>query len=196
MNFVQADFRTLQNFFDLESLGINPIELQDGSDPLLEDFESTVRYNGERYEVKLPLKESLDCLTNNKAQCLKRMDKMFNRLTQKRLENTPVIHELEERAYAEKVSSEGAEAYYMPHHPVIKEFSTSYKIRPVFDTSANNEQGLSLNSCLEIGPNLMPDIVEMLLRIRLQKTVIVSDIERAFIQVLVAPEHRDLLRFL
>lgn len=41
----------------------------------------------------------------------------------------------------------------------------------------------------------MPDIVDMLLRFRTLKSVLVSDIERAFMQVQVAQEHRDLLRF-
>ena len=83
----------------------------------------------------------------------------------------------------------------MPHRPVIKESSTSYKIRPVFDASARDAQGLSLNSCLEVGPNLLPDIVDMLLRFHLHETAIVSDIERAFMQILVSIQHRDFLRF-
>ena len=109
---------------------------------------------------------------------------------------TEAIHDLLENSYVEEVADEAKEeAYYMPHRPVVKESSTTYKVRPVFDASALDSSGVSLNSCLEIGPNLLPDIVDMLLRFRSFKSVLVSDIERAFMQVQVSQEHRDLLRF-
>ena len=55
--------------------------------------------------------------------------------------------------------------YYMPHRPVIKD-NVSSKIRPVFDASAAGPNGISLNDCLESGPSLIPDLVEILLRFR------------------------------
>ncbi len=37
--------------------------------------------------------------------------------------------------------------YYLPHHPVVRESSSSTKIRPVFDASAASYNGKSLNDC-------------------------------------------------
>ena len=49
--------------------------------------------------------------------------------------------------------------HYMPHHPVIwKEHSTT-KVRVVYNGSAKlNDTNLSLNDCLQTGPNLIPKI--------------------------------------
>lgn len=60
------------------------------------------------------------------------------------------------------------ESYYLPHRHVIKNNSTT-KIRPVFDASAIEKNGLSLNQCLETGPNLIEQIPNILLRFRQYK---------------------------
>src|SRR5699024_8055740 len=59
---------------------------------------------------------------------------------------------------------------------------------------ARNE--LSLNDCLESGPNLNPDLTELLIRFRAHPVAVVGDIEKAFLQILLHPEDRDLVRFL
>ena len=51
----------------------------------------------------------------------------------------------------------------MPHRPVIRETNVTTKIRLVFDASAPAYIGLSLNDSLESGPNLLPDLVRILL---------------------------------
>ena len=42
----------------------------------------------------------------------------------------------------------------MPHHCVLKDASTTTKLRVVFDASAKTTTGLSLNDCLMVGPKL------------------------------------------
>ena len=54
----------------------------------------------------------------------------------------------------------------------------------------------SLNDCLDVGPSLLPLLYDILLRFRLNKVALTGDIEKAFLNIRVAPEHRDLLRFL
>ena len=56
--------------------------------------------------------------------------------------------------------------FYLPHRPVIKEASESSKIRPVFDASAKGSNGISLNDCIDPGPSLLPNLVDVLLRFR------------------------------
>ncbi len=43
----------------------------------------------------------------------------------------------------------GKRPYYLPHHGVIKESSTTTKLRVVFDASAKTSNGLSLNDCFD-----------------------------------------------
>ncbi|GFS51891.1 integrase catalytic domain-containing protein [Trichonephila clavipes] len=85
--------------------------------------------------------------------------------------------------------------HYLPHRPVIKENSTS-KIRPVFDASARTKGSPSLNDCLEKGPNFIEVIPTILNRFRKYKIGVISDIEKAFLQIGVREQDRDFLRFM
>jgi len=78
---------------------------------------------------------------------------------------------------------------------VIKTNSTT-KIRLVFDASVVGNNGISLNLCLETGPNLIELIPNILLRFRWRKIEMISDIRKAYLQINVMPEDRDVLRFL
>ncbi|GBM09392.1 hypothetical protein AVEN_184095-1 [Araneus ventricosus] len=84
---------------------------------------------------------------------------------------------------------------YLPHRAVIKENSTT-KIRPVFDASAKQKNGSSLNSCLEKGPNLLELIPSILNRFRLGTSGVIADIKKAFLQISIDYKNRDYLRFL
>ena len=76
------------------------------------------------------------------------------------------IHEFKniEYLHAETMESD-AEEYYLPHHQIVKESSTSIKLRVAFDGSAKTYNGPS-NETLPEGPNLQGDPVSILLRFR------------------------------
>ncbi|XP_047538689.1 uncharacterized protein LOC125072207, partial [Vanessa atalanta] len=75
---------------------------------------------------------------------------------------------------------------YIPHHCVIKESSSTTKLRVVFDGSAKSGNGVSLNECLLVGPKLQKDIETILLRFRLHEIVFVADIKQMFRGILLA----------
>ena len=56
--------------------------------------------------------------------------------------------------------------------------------------------GSSLNDCLHIGPSLNPYLFDILLRFRVHEVALTADIEKAFLNIKIHPEHRDFLRFL
>ena len=92
--------------------------------------------------------------------------------------------------------AEAGENMYLPHRAVLKE-EKSTKLRIVLDASAKPPVSkYSLNDCLYTGPCLTPLLYELLIRFRIFNIAIVSDIEKAYLQISVAPEHRDFLRFL
>ncbi|CAG7825459.1 unnamed protein product [Allacma fusca] len=85
---------------------------------------------------------------------------------------------------------------YLPHRAVIKESSDTTKVRPVFDASAKKNVEASLNDCLEKGRNLLELIPNIIVGFRFHQIGLISDIEKAFLQISVKKEERDFLRFL
>lgn len=57
--------------------------------------------------------------------------------------------------------------YFLPHHAVIKEASSTTKLRVVFDASFRTSNGVSLNDQLMIGPSLQNNVTDIILRWRL-----------------------------
>ncbi|GFX42059.1 integrase catalytic domain-containing protein [Trichonephila clavipes] len=86
------------------------------------------------------------------------------------------------------------DAYYLLHRAVFK-ISETTKIRPVFDATGKEGNNPSLNDCLLKGPNLIELIPYVLDRFRMYPIGLSADIEKAFLQISVTPEHRDFLRF-
>ena len=88
------------------------------------------------------------------------------------------------------------QAHYIPHHPVRKESSTT-PIRIVYDCSCRmSEKHPSLNDSLEVGPSLVNDICSILLRFRIHRFGLSTDIEKAFLHVKLDQADRDFTRFL
>ncbi|XP_044749827.1 uncharacterized protein LOC123310425 [Coccinella septempunctata] len=77
------------------------------------------------------------------------------------------------------------DAYYIPHHCVLKPSSLTTKLRVVFNASAKLPGQKSLNDCLHTGPKLQQDIVEILMNFRCHFFVICSDIKSMYRMILV-----------
>ncbi|XP_024874415.1 uncharacterized protein LOC112456237 [Temnothorax curvispinosus] len=75
--------------------------------------------------------------------------------------------------------------FYLPHHGVFKSDSTTTKLRVVFDGSAKDLNGVSLNQMLRSGPKLQSDIVVILLMFRLGLVALTADVRQMFLQILV-----------
>ena len=86
--------------------------------------------------------------------------------------------------------------HYIPHSAVCDEKRQTTKLRIVYDASSKSPGEVSLNECLEQGPNLLPLLFEVLLRFRMKKVALIGDLEKAFLQVEIELSQRDLLRFL
>ena len=69
------------------------------------------------------------------------------------------------------------------------------KLRVVYDASVKGK-GPSLNNCLHSGPPLSPLIFNIMVRFRMNKVAVTADIDKAFLNISIDPEHRDYLRFL
>ena len=156
-----------------------------------------------RYSVKLPRKDPTPTLGESRSQALKRY-LQNERSLKKRNQLEPfekVLDEYEELDHAEKVPAADlekpqSETFYLPMHGVVKESSSTTKLRIVFDASAKSTTGVSLNDTLLPGPSLYPLLTSVLIRFRQHAIALTSDISKMFREVVLDSSERDYHRFL
>ena len=133
---------------------------------------------------------------NNLMRSLKRYPerlKLYTEAMEAMLKNQEIEKVSENPSVSKSMSSF---LYYIPHSGVYKKERVTTSLRIVFDASAKNSQGVSLNDQLLEGPKLQLDIVELLIKLRLKKIVIMGDLQRMFYNILIQEEFRDYFRFL
>ena len=85
--------------------------------------------------------------------------------------------------------------HYLPHNRVVRRDALATKLRVVFDGSSKATiDSPILNDCLYSGPALTPTIFQILLRFREKRIALVSDIKKAFLNIRVSDQDRDVLR--
>ena len=77
---------------------------------------------------------------------------------------------------------------YLIHRAVARHDKETTKVRIVFDGSAKFDQCTSLNQALYSGPSLLCMIFDILLRFRLHKYILLSNIKQEFLKVEVRAE--------
>ena len=187
----------LHKFWETENIGCDrDIAIED-------EFEAEIKFENGRYEVKMPFKDEHPTLPDNYSLSKMRLNYLI-----KGLKNNPslaveyqkVIDSQLESGVIEKVDEnevvEVGKVCYLPHKAVIRENKETTKVRVVFDASAKTPEGPSLNDCMHAGPSLLPNLMDILLRFRLNRVGLISDIEKAFLNISINPEQRNFLRFL
>lgn len=165
-------------------------------------FNENVTRNEEgRFVVGLPLNNNVLNLGKSLETATKRfynLEKRFNNDTNLKTAYVKFMNEYESLGHLSLIRPDQLKTEhpvcYLPHHGVIKESSTTTKLRTVFDASCKTDSGISLNNCLLTGPVLQPDLFSILLNFRTHNYVFTGDIEKMYRQVLVADKDRDLQR--
>ena len=210
-NFLASDHQTItlqhqiERFWEIDSYATN--QVLSGSTLSVEDKRalailesSTVKEEG-HYKTALLWKRE-PALPNNRALAVSRLHS-----TEKKLKKNPelaekyqnVINDYVTKGYAQKMTQEEAKVttsktWYLPHHAVLNPNKPG-EVRVVFD-AASKFDGVSLNDKLLTGPDLLNNLVGILMRFRTGKIGVMADIEQMFHQVGVSEEDRDSLRFL
>lgn len=162
---------------------------------------NTMRLPDGRFCVRLPLKHDVNVLGDSKQ----RAQHCFLSL-ERRLKNKPksyqdmyieFMSEYERLGHMTELKVNDAEvAYYIPHHSILRESSSTTKLRVVFNAGSITTSGISLNNLLLVGPTVQDDLLSILLRFRQHKYVLVADVEKMYRQIAVHPEDRHLQRIL
>ncbi|XP_057662250.1 uncharacterized protein LOC130897427 [Diorhabda carinulata] len=190
----------LKKFWEIEEIkGSNQFLSQD--DIVCESLfnENTFRIENGQFVVKFPLKQSPELLGRSKPEAIRRfktLEKRFADVQFKQL-YTDFIQEYETLGHMTKLTIEpDGIKYFLPHHGILKEMSTTTRLRVVFDGSCETSTGWSLNDLQYIGPKVQNDIINILLRFRTYKFVVSADISKMYRQILIDREHRPLQQIL
>ncbi|GFY52884.1 integrase catalytic domain-containing protein [Trichonephila inaurata madagascariensis] len=198
----------LKKFWDLEVSGL--IDSKNKSDvsenQIMKNFESNIKYDekAKRYKVGLPWKLEARELKDNREIAEKRFTRLRKRFQKNPhlfLEYRDVLQNYLKQGIIELVldssdSDSNNVTFYLPHREVIRKDRPSSQLRIVYDASSHEANSPSLNSCLHIGPNLYPEIFDILMRFRLNAVAFTVDMKQAFLQIMLNEEDRDVTKFL
>ena len=190
-----VDDNIISKFWDLEIIGVFDETAQKVCD--YENYRDTkIHWENGKYTANLPWKSDHDILPTNHDICYKRTRCMAKRLSPElRQIYDNIISDQLKRGFIELVvDDDNARGHYIPHHAVHKDSPTT-PIRIVYDCSCKQGKNSSLNDCLDTGPSLINDMVEMLIRFRLHEVAIVSDIEKAFLNIQLSESDRNFTKF-
>ena len=188
----------LEKFWNLESMGIGINEVDLKTDEFTYNNISFVK---DRFQVTLPWKNT-DIIDTNKRLANLSLKSLVKKLTvnETDLENYDrAIREFIENGWAKIVSPvecENLRTYYMPHRGVYREDRETTKLRVVFNASSHRAGSESLNDLLHTGANLNTPSLIVALNFRIGAFAIIADIEKAFLQIALAPEEWNSHRFL
>ncbi|XP_048745808.2 uncharacterized protein LOC125658566 [Ostrea edulis] len=193
----------LERFWKLETLGISTEENDESMDAKIKHYqENNIYFRDNKYYAILPWKNEYPELPTNENIAKKRTANVVKRLTRepKMLEiYGDIIRDQESRGFVEKVPTEEIstkkQIHYIPHHPVKKDSITT-PIRIVYDCSCRQDgSSPSLNDCLSSDPPILIDLPGILTRFRAKKYGISTDIEKAFLQINLDENDKDVTRF-
>ncbi|XP_062538569.1 uncharacterized protein LOC134206852 [Armigeres subalbatus] len=150
-----------------------------------------------RYSVTLPkIEDGISRLGESRDIAVRRFlgtERRLARDSNLRTQYSAFMKEYEQLGHMRKIDDpDSVKRCYLPHHPVVKEDSTTTKVRVVFDASCKTSSGVSLNDVLLCGPIIQQDLRSLIFRCRVKQIMLVADVEKMFRQIGVCPEDRAL----
>ena len=141
--------------------------------------------------MKLPFEEGAKPLGDSYQQAKRRLQSLIlglakqpdeiNRYSQFNQEFIQLGHMVE--IPRNKIHMPATNCFYLPHHCVIKDASSTTKLRVVYDAAAKSLSGVSLNNRLMVGAQLQKDLFGILIRFRFRQVALSADIAKMYRQV-------------
>ncbi|XP_062714191.1 uncharacterized protein LOC134290969 [Aedes albopictus] len=182
----------VKQYFSLDSLGIMmPVAASVSKDDerALMLLSSLTQVTGNRYQTGLLWRSDNIRLPDSRPMALQRLKCLERRLAKNadlKLAYDGKLAEYETKGYIRKVTQKEIEqnkghSWYLPTFPVINPNKPG-KIRIVWDAAAT-AHGVSLNSMLLTGPDLLSSLVAVLNQFRENRIGICGDIREMFLQI-------------
>lgn len=195
----------VEKFWSLEE--VPQTKIIKPEDELSEDIfiKTTQILDSGRYQVDLPLKMDPQNLGDSFQIAKKRFENL-----EKRFSRDPNYFDQYKKFINEYISLDHgrliplklfntetqSSKYFLPHHAVIRESSTTTKLRVVFDGSCKSSSKLSLNDITHKGYQVQPDLYDIICRFRCFRYVLTADIQKMYRQIKVNPKQTFLLNIL
>ena len=192
----------ITQFWELENVPEKKMLTKSESECVEHFNRTTKRKDDGRFVVEMPLKSDGPTLGSSKAIAMRRflnLEKKLNSDLSLKERYAAFIQEFLDLGHLERVPDDQLDNpinFYLPHHCVTKEESSTTKLRVVFDASAKTSTGFSLNDCLLVGPKCQDDLFNILIRFRIFKIGMSADVAKMYRQVELSLEDRDLHRIL
>jgi len=186
--------KQLTKFWEIEEISNTPNFSKE--DQFCEElYKNNVHRNKNgTYIVSLPFKENTVELGESRKKALARflqMERKFAINKEFAQEYRRFMAEYEEMQHMVLVNPDVNPRYYIPHHAVFKNDSTTTKLRVVFDASSRTSTGTSLNDSMLTGPRIQEDLFQILLRWRKHCVALTADIEKMYRQIKIISEHQQ-----
>ncbi|XP_063358825.1 uncharacterized protein LOC134648265 [Cydia amplana] len=201
----------VKDYFRLDAIGISKSEnvYSNEDKHALEVLESTAkRLPSGRFEAGLLWRNDIPNTPDSYPQALSRfygLERRMARESNLKKDYCAFIDNMMSKGYTEECPKETYHdkintsvthkclRWYLPHFPVIH--PQKRKLRVVHDAAAKTS-GVSLNSLLLPGPDLLQSLLHILFRFREGHVAMTADVKEMFPQIRIRQEDRDALRFL
>ena len=194
---------------NLENIGINVTNRQEQDEQAVMNYKSNVTKDPESgnyivgfpwagdkppedgeldsnyHLVKAKFKSVMSTLDKNKEKLKTYADVHKKEVENKFIELVPL----------DELNNPKVRKHYIYHFPVWKSESTTTSCRRVFDASLHKSGRASLNDLMLKGSQLTPHILKVLLRLRLHKILLCTDISKAFLRMALLPRDRNFTCF-
>ncbi|XP_076652424.1 uncharacterized protein LOC143358834 [Halictus rubicundus] len=179
----------VQRFWEQEEVTPAPrTGLSEEEDQCEQFFKEThSRDSNGRYIVRIPLKHKPEDLGNSYTPALRALIGQENRFaldSSIKSSYSKFMNEYEALNHMALVPTETSlprNAFYLPHHSVIRESSSTTKVRVVFNGSSRTNYGISVNDLQHVGPKLQTDLADVIPRWRRYFYVFTADIEKIIV---------------
>ncbi len=194
----------LSQFWELEEVPSSP-KLTAEEQACEAHFQQTTTQDEDgRFVVQLPFKDAAPPMRESFLRAKQRLTKLGQRLIRNsslQAQYSAFIKEFLDLKHLEEVPLDelqkpNEQVYYLLHHCVHKEDSTTTKLRVVFDGSAKSENGFSLNDSLMVGPIVQSDLFSILVRFRFHVVALSADIAKMYRQFALDKSSKDFHRIL
>ncbi|XP_049947849.1 uncharacterized protein LOC126456139 [Schistocerca serialis cubense] len=166
-----------------------------------ENFAKIIQGNANgRFLVKLPVKDNHGGLgesVNNATRCSQRLERRLQRQPALRAQYVSFMRAYKGLSHMELVTTNMENCtYYMSHHAVLKEPSSTAELRLFFNAPAKTSSNSSLNDILMFGPTVQDDLYSIVLWFQTHKYACIADLTKMCRQIEVGKVDKDLQRIL